>query len=79
MKVKILALYSEACQIIDEVFGDKWREEREAYDEDDVKVYDVTLNLEYVTLEVDGNVWLKGAEDGYVAIDSRDYLSIVVR
>ena len=34
MKVKILGLYSEACDIIDKAFGDNWREEREAYDED---------------------------------------------
>ena len=82
MKAIIKSLNPEACDYIDEVFTDKWRVERSEFYEDGVKMYDVAVNLSYVTIDTDEDadgVWLCRAVDNLVELDQTDFLAIVIR
>ena len=82
MEVIIKSLSPEACDDIDEVFGQDWRLERSEFYEYGVKMYDVAVNFNYVTIETDKDgdgVWVRGASEKVFLCDAAEFLAIVIR
>ena len=82
MEAVIRSLSSEAGERIDEVFGVEWRVGRNMFFEDGVKMYDVAVNLSYVTIKTDEDadgVWLCRGYDTIFRIDPTEYLAIIIR
>lgn len=80
MEALIKSMCPITCDELDEAFGKEWRVERKEFYEDGVRMYDVLVNLNYVSIEVSDYIWIHRIDDdNYKVLTAVDYFEIVVR
>lgn len=79
MEVTIKSLNIGTFDNISEVFGERWFNECRDFYEDGVEVCNVSVNIDFISIEsaTDG-VWLKDYVGGIYKLEREDFLEIVI-